>query len=149
MAFLHSSFIIVFRNHGLRPWVSGYAPAQLLTNCLSPYGGLPKAPCFARGCLLAFAPYGQTVMSRGRPGDAMACTRGGSRNPLYLRGFHGTFCIRRALRCLRFQVRCLMWEVECQMLGSRPETGWYFGMRNSKLLCPFFRGKPKPSNLEP
>ena len=43
---------IVFRNHGLWPWVSGYAPAQLLTNCLSPYGGLPKAPCFARGCLL-------------------------------------------------------------------------------------------------
>jgi hypothetical protein len=52
--FLYSCRVsfIVFRNHGLWPWVSGYAPAQLLTNCLSPYGGLPKAPCFARGCLL-------------------------------------------------------------------------------------------------
>jgi hypothetical protein len=51
MSVLRQVFI-VFRNHGLWPWVSGYAPAQLLTNCLSPYGGLPKAPCFARGCLL-------------------------------------------------------------------------------------------------
>jgi hypothetical protein len=49
-----AGIFIVFRNHGLWPWVSGYAPAQLLTNCLSPYGGLPKAPCFARGCLLCF-----------------------------------------------------------------------------------------------
>src|ERR1039457_5129467 len=50
-----SLVFIVFRNHGLWPWVSGYAPAQLLTNCLSPYGGLTKAPCFARGLLLGAA----------------------------------------------------------------------------------------------
>jgi len=59
----------------------------------------------------------EPVMPRRRPGDTLACTRCGSRNPLYLQGIHTTFCLQRALRYIHLQVGRWMLNIGTKICG--------------------------------